>query len=60
MHDGRSVDRMERKTTCRYLRTGVKGQCTGEAADPYGEILLCLTHMALVLELIKRKQEVPA
>jgi len=48
---------MERKTICRYLREGAKGQCTAEAVDSHGEILLCITHMARAIELVKRKRE---
>jgi hypothetical protein len=46
---------MERKTICRYLREGTKGQCTAEAVDPQGEIILCFTHLARAIELIQRK-----
>ena len=48
---------MKRKTICRYLREGTKGQCTAEVVDANGEILLCITHLARTIELIKRKQE---
>lgn len=39
---------------CRYLgRRGV--QCTSEVADPHGEILLCVTHLARAWELLKSR-----
>lgn len=47
---------MERKTRCRYLREETRGQCTAEAADPNGEILLCIKHLARAVELIKQKE----
>ncbi|MFG2002313.1 hypothetical protein ACGFNU_24485 [Spirillospora sp. NPDC048911] len=34
---------------CRYLRRSGE-QCTGEAADPAADVLLCLKHMARVVE----------
>jgi hypothetical protein len=40
--------------TCRYLdRFAV--QCTAEAADPNGEVLLCTNHMGRVIELLKNR-----
>lgn len=42
-----------RITTCRYLHPGATGQCTAEAADPEGEILLCTRHLAAALQLIQ-------
>jgi len=36
---------------CRYLdRFG--GQCTGQPADPNGEILLCLRHLGRAIDLL--------
>jgi hypothetical protein len=34
---------------CRYLRRSGE-QCTGEAADPTADVLLCIKHMARVVE----------
>lgn len=45
----------QRKVTCRYLRRGTQGQCTGEAVDDYGEILLCAKHLGRALELVKAR-----
>ena len=42
----------DRRTTCRYLRRD-NNQCTGEAVDPNGEILLCTKHLARALELVR-------
>lgn len=39
----------ERAIRCRYLRRSGE-QCTGEAADPTAEVLLCIKHMARVVE----------
>jgi len=44
--------RAGRITTCRYLHRGAQGQCTAEAADPDGPILLCTHHLAAALRLI--------
>lgn len=42
-----------RVTRCRMLRR--RGdQCTAEALDEMGEVLICLEHAALVIELISR------
>lgn len=38
--------------TCRYLRRS-GDQCTGEAVDTEGEILLCSKHLARAMELLK-------
>lgn len=38
-----------RLVRCRYLRLSGE-QCTGEAADPQADVLLCLKHMARVVE----------
>lgn len=45
-----------RRTTCRYLRRD-NNQCTGEAVDPEGEILLCTKHLARSIELVRAQQE---
>ena len=38
--------------TCRYTdRRG--NQCTAEAVDPNGELLLCVRHLAAAIELIR-------
>lgn len=44
--------RDRRIITCRYLRRGAAGQCTAEAVDPEGEILLCTHHLAAALQLV--------
>ncbi|MET0520822.1 MAG: hypothetical protein ABW156_02440 [Jiangellaceae bacterium] len=49
----RRANRDTRIVLCRYLRRGTKGQCTAEAVDPDGEILLCAHHLARVLELLR-------
>lgn len=41
-----------RRITCRYLRRD-SNQCTGEAVDPDGEILLCTKHLARALQLVQ-------
>lgn len=41
-------------TTCRYLRRN-GNQCTAEAADPDGDILLCIKHMARAFTLVRDK-----
>ncbi len=38
---------------CRYLRRNEQ-QCTAEAADQVGEILLCTKHLGRAMELLKR------
>lgn len=40
-----------RKTTCRYLKS-FGHQCTAEAVDPRGDILLCIRHLADAQQLI--------
>jgi hypothetical protein len=49
----RRADRDERITTCRYLRRAAQGQCTAEAVDPEGELLLCSKHLGEALELLR-------
>lgn len=49
----RRADREDRITLCRYLRRGAQGQCTAEAVDPGGEILLCPKHLGRVVELLR-------
>lgn len=44
----------ERRTTCRYLDRNAN-QCTAEAIDPEGEILICAKHAGRVLEMIRRR-----
>jgi len=39
----------ERAIRCRYLRRS-GDQCTAEAADPHADVLLCIKHMARVVE----------
>lgn len=43
---------MSRMVTCRYLRRNEQ-QCTGEAVDPDGDILLCTKHLARAMSLFK-------
>ncbi len=48
----------ERIVRCRYLQAHPRhglNQCTSEAADPEGEILLCVRHLALAIELWHRR-----
>lgn len=44
-----SASTQDRAVRCRYLRRSGE-QCTGEAADPAADVVLCLKHMARVLE----------
>jgi len=52
----------ERKTRCRYMEprvfkrrtTAVLDQCTAQAADDQGELLLCTRHLAAALQLLTR------
>lgn len=48
----------DRVVRCRHMtqkhRSAVLEQCSGEALDPVGEILICQRHAALVLELVSR------
>jgi hypothetical protein len=41
-------------TRCRYLRRGTSGQCTAEAVDANGEIVLCTKHLSRAMELLNR------
>lgn len=43
-----------RLNRCRYLDR-YDNRCTGEVVDPNGEALLCLRHLGLALELLRRK-----
>ena len=38
---------------CRYLRRN-DVRCTAEVADPDGEVLLCLKHLAAAMQMIQR------
>ncbi|MBX6387022.1 MAG: hypothetical protein IRZ07_29270 [Microbispora sp.] len=40
---------LTRRVTCRYLRRNGE-QCTGEAVDSTADVLLCIKHMARVVE----------
>jgi hypothetical protein len=42
----------EKAMKCRYLNRYAV-QCTGEAVDPDGEVLLCTRHLGNALELLK-------
>lgn len=44
----------DRLTRCRYLDR-YDNRCTGEAVDPEGEVLLCITHLGRALELFRRR-----
>jgi hypothetical protein len=46
-------ERCARMTRCRYLRRNDQ-QCTAEAVDETGEVLLCTKHLGRALELLKR------
>jgi len=46
----------QRITRCHYLKPNVDQQCTAEAVDPNGEILLCTKHLARALELVNARQ----
>ncbi|WP_165906273.1 hypothetical protein [Streptomyces sp. Z26] len=41
----------ERRITCRYLKA-YDTQCTAEAVDPGGEVLLCIRHLAAAQRLV--------
>lgn len=43
----------DRPTTCRYLNRH-ENRCTSPVVDEVGEILLCHSHLARALELIRR------
>lgn len=43
-----------RKIRCRYLDK-FDNRCNAEVVDDYGEIMLCLKHLALAMELIRRR-----
>lgn len=49
----RRADRDARVVLCRVLRRGTSGQCTGEAVDPNGELLICSRHLARAIELLR-------
>lgn len=42
-----------RAVRCRYLDR-LSNQCTSEAVDPEGEVLLCVHHLGRALELVRR------
>lgn len=42
---------MIEKVFCRYLRLSDR-QCTGEAVDPDGDVLLCSKHLARAMVMI--------
>ncbi|MFI6329870.1 hypothetical protein ACIBBG_16405 [Micromonospora chersina] len=42
----------DRLIRCRYLRRN-NAQCTAEAVDPDGQVLLCTKHLARALQLIR-------
>jgi hypothetical protein len=48
--------RDEKVVRCRYTGEHSDDFCTGEAADPQGEILLCLKHLGRAMELIERRK----
>lgn len=48
----------DRKSICRLLvarRAGNLERCTGEVADPGGEIELCVQHLADAMQLLQRR-----
>ncbi|MEV5943669.1 hypothetical protein [Streptomyces sp. NPDC051994] len=42
----------ERIVTCRYLKA-FDTQCTAEAIDPHGEVLICVRHAAKVMRTVQ-------
>lgn len=42
----------ERIVTCRYLKA-FDTQCTAEAIDPAGEVLICVRHAAKVMRTVQ-------
>lgn len=44
-----------RLVRCRYLRLSGE-QCTGEAADPQGDVLLCTKHLARAVALVQARK----
>lgn len=46
--------------TCRYIDLPPGGLCGTEVVDPDGEIRLCVHHLALTLELLRRSPLVDA
>lgn len=46
---------MSEKVFCRYLRLSER-QCTGEAVDPEGDILLCSKHLARAMVMIESQR----
>lgn len=42
----------DRLIRCRYLRRNSQ-QCTGEAVDPDGDILLCTKHLARAIAMVR-------
>lgn len=49
---GRNRPGQPRIITCRYLNLD-GNRCTGEALDPGADILICIRHAGLVLELAR-------
>lgn len=47
----------ERIVTCRYLKA-FDTQCTAEAIDPAGEVLICVRHTAMVMRTVQAAEAV--
>ncbi|MFD9211615.1 hypothetical protein ACFVY9_00565 [Streptomyces sp. NPDC059544] len=45
----------DRIVTCRYLKA-YNTQCTAEAIDPDGEVLLCIRHYAAAVRTVEAAQ----
>lgn len=46
----------DRIVTCRYLKA-FNTQCTAEAIDPDGEVLICIRHYAAAVRTVSAAQE---
>lgn len=53
-HAGTAVTAAPRRVTCR-MTDRHHDQCTGEALDPNGEVLICATHAAAVMRLVNER-----
>ncbi|GAA4676661.1 hypothetical protein GCM10023347_33710 [Streptomyces chumphonensis] len=48
-----------RVVTCRYVKPQSGQQCTAEAVDPDGELLICARHLAMAQRLIQQAMARP-
>lgn len=46
----------DRVVTCRYLKA-YNTQCTAEAIDPNGEVLICIRHYAAAVRTVREAQD---